>query len=81
MERLKEAGYRLVNLDCIVFAQRPKLSPFKEQLRQNVARAVGIDKADVSIKAKTGEGVGPVGTQTAISAQCIVLIEVDQQRT
>ncbi len=68
-------GFRAINLDCIVFAERPKLSPFKEQIRQRIAEILGLPAGDVSVKAKTGEQVGAVGRQEAVMAQCVVLLE------
>jgi 2-C-methyl-D-erythritol 2,4-cyclodiphosphate synthase len=66
---------RIVNLDCVVFAQRPKLSPYKAQIRDQIARILDIDPTQVGLKAKTGELVGPVGREEAISAECVLLLE------
>lgn len=68
------AGFKIINLDCIVFAQRPKLSPFKPKIAANIARLVGIAPQCVGVKAKTGEGVGPVGQEQAMQAQCVALL-------
>jgi 2-C-methyl-D-erythritol 2,4-cyclodiphosphate synthase len=73
-QRVQAAGYRIVNLDCIVFAQRPKLSPYKETIRQRLASLLSIPTDCVGLKAKTGEAVGPVGRQEAIMAECVVLL-------
>lgn len=73
-QRVKESGYRVVNLDCIVFAQRPKLSQYKLAIRQRIAELLEIDAERVGAKAKTGENVGPIGREEAISAECIVLL-------
>jgi 2-C-methyl-D-erythritol 2,4-cyclodiphosphate synthase len=67
-------GYRIVNLDCIVFAQRPKLSPHKEAIRNRIADLLGIHPAQVGIKAKTGEEVGEIGREELIGAQCVALL-------
>ena len=72
--RVEAAGYEVVNLDCIVFAQRPKLVPYKLLIRQRLAELLGISLDCVSVKAKTGEQVGPVGREEAIMAECIVLL-------
>ncbi len=72
--RVCELGYRVVNLDCIVFAQRPKLSPYKAAISQRIAELLEIDPRCVNTKAKTGERVGPIGREEAISAECIVLL-------
>lgn len=75
LRRLTEKGFRVVNVDCIVFAQRPKLSPYKEALRQRIAEILGIVADQVGVKAKTGEGVGEIGREEIIMAQCVALIE------
>jgi 2-C-methyl-D-erythritol 2,4-cyclodiphosphate synthase len=69
------AGYAIVNLDCIIFAQRPKLSPYKDFLRRRIAEILSLPPDQVGIKAKTGEGVGEIGREEAIMAQCVVLLE------
>ena len=66
----------IVNIDCIIFAQKPKLSPFKINIRDSLAKLLGISKDRVNIKAKTGELVGPIGRQEAMSAEVVVLIDM-----
>lgn len=73
-ERVRQSGYDLVNLDCIVFAERPKLGPHKQAIRVRIAEVLQTDVARISIKAKTGESVGPIGLGQAVSAQCVVLL-------
>jgi len=75
MARVAEAGWRIVNLDCVVFAQRPKILPHRAAIRERIAEILGIDDSAVWLKAKTGEGVGPIGEELAIAAECVVLIE------
>jgi 2-C-methyl-D-erythritol 2,4-cyclodiphosphate synthase len=75
LERVRLAGWRVVNCDTILFAQRPKLSPFKEQIRTNLARLLEVPIECVGVKAKTGELVGPVGREEAVMAECVVLLE------
>jgi len=72
--KVEAAGYSLVNLDCIVFAQRPKLSPFKAQIQSRIAQILKVDTGQVGVKAKTGELVGPVGREEAIEAQVVALL-------
>lgn len=67
-------GYAIANLDCIVFAERPKLSPYKLAIRQRIADLLAIPLDCVGLKAKTGESVGPVGRGEAIMAECVVLL-------
>lgn len=68
------AGYQVGNLDCIVFAQRPRLTAYKTTIQERIAEILNIGIEQVCVKAKTGEGVGSIGTEQAISAQCIALI-------
>lgn len=75
LSRVAAAGYKVANVDTIVFAQQPKLSPFKEQIRQRIAELLGVSNERVGLKAKTGEHVGPVGRQEALMAEAIVLLE------
>ncbi len=72
-DRFNAAGFSILNLDCIVFAEQPKLSPYKDAIRERIAGLLGIAASCVGLKAKTGEGVDAIGRQEAISAQCIVL--------
>ena len=74
-QQVRQAGYYVVNLDCIVFAQQPKLTAYKRQIRQRIAEILSIPAEAVGLKAKTGEQVGPIGRQEAIAAQCIVLLD------
>lgn len=69
-----QRGWRVVNLDCIVFAEQPKLAPFKQEIRSRIAEILGIDPDLVGLKAKTGEAVGPIGRKEAIAAECVVLL-------
>ena len=78
-DRVTGAGYQVVNLDCIVFAEEPKLSPYKRAMSQAIALALGVATDAVNVKAKTGEGVGPVGRREAISSQCIALLAASSQ--
>ena len=68
------AGWRIVNLDCVILAQRPKILPHRPAIRRRIAEILGVDEAAVWLKAKTGEGVGPIGEELAIGAECVVLV-------
>ena len=72
---LTEAGYRLVNADCTILAQRPKLMPHIPQMRANIARALEADVDAISVKATTEEGLGFTGDGSGIAAHAVVLIE------
>ena len=73
-DRVLAAGYRIGNLDCVVFAQRPKLLPHKEAIRRRIAEILGVTIEQIGLKAKTGEQVGPVGREEAIMAECVALV-------
>ncbi len=77
-QQVRQAGYHVRNLDCIVFAQRPKLGVYKRHIRQRIAEILEIAADSVGLKAKTGEEVGPIGREEAISAQCVVLLGRDE---
>ena len=72
---LEQHGYRIVNIDSTVVAQRPKLAPHIEQMRRNIAATLGLDVDQVSVKATTTEHLGFEGRQEGISAQAVALIE------
>lgn len=78
MGHVREKGYKLLNVDCIVFAQKPKLSDHKQQLAKSVAHALDIESRLVGIKAKTGEGIGDVGQENCMMAQCIALMYLEE---
>lgn len=73
-------GYRLSNLDVTVCAQAPKLSPHIQQMRQNLADAIGSDISCISVKATTEEGLGFTGEGLGISATAVCLLEVRDQK-
>ena len=74
LSAVKERGWQVVNLDCTIHAERPKLSPHKAAIKNNVARLLGVLEDQVNVKAKTGEKVGPVGRLEAIDADAVVLL-------
>lgn len=79
VEMVREKGYAVVNADITVFAQAPKLAPYRDRIRANVARGLEIETDRVNIKATTTEGLGPMGRGEGIGAMCAALIE--KQRT
>ena len=73
-EKVRDAGFEIINIDCILFAELPKLSPFKQTIAARIAAILGVDENRVGVKAKTGERVGPVGKQKAMQAQAVALL-------
>ena len=72
---LAEKSYKIVNVDATIVAQAPKLAPYREDMRQNIADALGIDVVQVSVKATTEERLGFTGSGEGIAAHAVVLIE------
>ncbi len=71
---LAQDGYAVLNLDATVEIERPKLAPYIPRMRRNLAAALGINLSQVSVKAKTSEGIGSVGRGEAIRASAIALL-------
>ena len=72
---IRKSGYTVVNVDSVVVAQRPKLSPFIKQMKENIAAVLGILPSQVSVKATTTEKLGFEGREEGISAQAVVLLK------
>lgn len=64
-------GFTICNVDATLIAQKPKISPYTEQMRENIAAALGMDKSMVSVKATTEEGLGFTGDGSAMAAQAV----------
>lgn len=69
-----QKGYRIVNVDSTVILERPKLKDFRAAIRERLARTLGLDVEDVSVKFKTAEKVGPVGEGRSAEAQAVVML-------
>jgi 2-C-methyl-D-erythritol 2,4-cyclodiphosphate synthase len=74
VSEVRRKNWTIVNVDCTISAEEPRLSPHRSAIRESVAGLLGIPTENVNIKAKTGEGVGPVGRKEAISADAVVLL-------
>lgn len=74
-QKLKENGYKVVNIDATIIAQNPKMKPFIPEMRMNVSAALSTLVDNVSIKATTEEEMGFTGKGEGISAHCVCLIE------
>lgn len=73
----KDKGYHILNLDCTVVLEKPKLAKFIEEIKKNIAGLLNVDCSRVSIKACTNEGIGELGRNEAIEATAIVMLERD----
>lgn len=76
-EKLKNKGAAVVNVDVSVLAEKPRLAPYREKVRGNIAQALGIDKAKVSIKATTLEGLGALGRGEGIAAMAVATVNAE----
>lgn len=74
VRRVRSGGFEIGNVDCVILAQMPKFAPHIDSMRERVAQMLDIPVGDVGLKAKTGEGVGPIGSGQAIAARCVVLV-------
>jgi 2-C-methyl-D-erythritol 2,4-cyclodiphosphate synthase len=71
----KERGWRLVNLDCVVICEKPRVLPYRDSIRASLAKALEVSPEAVSVKGKTAEGLGPVGGGQAVEASAVCLLE------
>ena len=71
---LRARGFSVVNLDAVVFAEAPKLQPYRDEMQATMARTMGIDPQRINVKATTTEGLGCIGRGDGIAAMCIVLL-------
>ena len=72
---LGEKGFAVVNVDATLLAQRPKVGPYRPQMAENLAAALGIDPEQVNVKATTEEGLGFTGDGSGMAAHAVVLLE------
>lgn len=71
---VRESGYEIVDIDCVIAAQAPKLSPYRDAMRENLAKACGINVDSIGVKATTTERLGFEGREEGISAQAVALV-------
>ena len=74
MRRIRGQGWELVNLDCTIVAQAPKLAPHMAAIKASVAKALGAQPDQVNVKAKTAEKMGPVGMGQSMEARAVALL-------
>lgn len=75
MEIVKEKNYRVVNMDSTIFLEEPKLSGYILEMRTNIARLLGVELEQISVKATTSEKVGIIGRKEAVMTESVVLLE------
>jgi len=73
-DMVKKAGWHMVNLDCVVCCEEPKLLPYRDSIRQSLGDALEVPIGRIFVKGKTGEGLGPVGKGKAAEAIAVCLL-------
>jgi len=73
-KRAWERGWQIADLDCVIVAQEPKLAPYRDQMRANIAEALGIEIESIGVKATTTEHLGFAGREEGIGAYAVVLL-------
>lgn len=74
LELAREAGWSIVNVDSTVLTERPRLAAYIPHIRERIAAIIGVGVGDVSVKAKTAEGLGEIGRGEAMAATAVVLL-------
>lgn len=72
---VKDAGWKLGNLDCVVALEKPKFLPFRKQVQESIADVLGVSSGQIFVKAKTGEKLGDVGTGKCVEVWSVCLLE------
>jgi 2-C-methyl-D-erythritol 2,4-cyclodiphosphate synthase len=75
VKMVHEGGYRICNLDATIILQRPVLAGFIPKIRESIAGALGVEMPNVSVKAKTTDGMGYTGDGTGVAAHAVVTVE------
>jgi len=73
--RVKQAGWRLINLDCVIICEKPKVLPYRDVIRKSLADALEVSPDAVFVKGKTAEGLGSVGRGKAVEVMSVCLLE------
>jgi 2-C-methyl-D-erythritol 2,4-cyclodiphosphate synthase len=79
-EKVRERGWHLVNLDCVVSCEKPRILPYREAIRSSLAGALEISPEAVFVKGKTNEGLGPLGQGEAVEALALCLLEREEEK-
>jgi 2-C-methyl-D-erythritol 2,4-cyclodiphosphate synthase len=76
-DRAREQNWRVVNVDCVLIAQRPKISPHVPDMKARISSALGVDASVVNVKGKTAENMGAVGEGLGMEAHAVCLLQRD----
>ncbi|GMO47037.1 MAG: 2-C-methyl-D-erythritol 2,4-cyclodiphosphate synthase [Termitinemataceae bacterium] len=74
-KKIKYAGYKIVNIDCVVSCEKPAVLPYRKLICQNLERALQLESGSVFVKGKTGEGIGDIGEGRAVEALAVCLLQ------
>ena len=74
MDRVREAGFKPANIDVIVHAEAPRMAPYKRRMAESIASLTGLSPENVAVKAKTNEGLGPIGQGEAIACTAVACV-------
>ena len=74
MQKVRDAGWHIENLDCVVKLEKPKFIPYRQQVIESIARTLDVAPDQIFVKAKTGEKLPPVGTSDAVEATVVCLL-------
>ncbi len=77
--RIRRRGFVPGNIDLIIHAEAPKLTPYKRRIAESIAGLIGVGHDSVSVKAKTNEGMGPLGHADAIACTAVALLEYEHK--
>jgi 2-C-methyl-D-erythritol 2,4-cyclodiphosphate synthase/2-C-methyl-D-erythritol 4-phosphate cytidylyltransferase/2-C-methyl-D-erythritol 2,4-cyclodiphosphate synthase len=78
-DMIKKAGWQLINLDCVICCAKPKVLPYRDNIRESLAQALEVNIDKIFVKGKTGEGLGPVGKGKAVEALAVCLLEMKSE--
>jgi 2-C-methyl-D-erythritol 2,4-cyclodiphosphate synthase len=76
--QVRARGWRIVNIDCVVCCEAPRVLPHRDRIRASLAAALGIDQTQIFVKGKTGEGIGIIGRGEAVEALAVCLLTSDR---
>ena len=77
VDMIRDKGFEIVNIDTTIFAESPKLSPYRNAIKQRISDALNVSPERINIKATTMEGMGAIGNGEGIGAACVALIKFD----
>jgi 2-C-methyl-D-erythritol 2,4-cyclodiphosphate synthase len=75
LEEVRRLGFFIYQIDCTLFLEEPKIAPHTDKIRRNLATLLSTELTEVSVKAKTMEGLGPIGERKALAAQVSVVLQ------